>query len=274
MVGHALWRLQVSAAGISRAGITRDLIQGVGTDFRYDSGRLFTASGRVIDPEAGVFLARFPALPDFNDLPGNTQYYNNLVRPDVAAGRVYFLAGDGVYRTLRAYDPVHFHLLGEQQLPHVHGFPSRLLRWGDDGLAFRTDASQLFLIRSALQAPTDLLRVEPAAVIGGNPVTGTITLPERPERAHERPVPSLDHRHGLLNRFGFRHPGATSAPSPWQAAADDTPDERALHVVGGEDSGDRASGRYATRARAREVPCGVAQSLLDEGETRRCGELW
>ena len=160
--------MSVSAAGISPEGITFNAITGLGTDMRYQAGRLYTTSGRVVDPEAGLLLGRFPALPDAADLPGNDDYYMNLVRPDGDTGRVFYLVGEGPDRKLRAYDAVTFQLLGEQAVPNVWVSGSRLLRWGEDGLMFRTD-TKLFLIRLALRPPTDLLLVEPTSVTGGSP---------------------------------------------------------------------------------------------------------
>ena len=57
---------------------------------------------------------------------------------------------------------------------------SRLVRWGHDGLAFRTSGGQLFLIRTRLVPEVRLsLSFSPATVQGGSAATGTVTLRDR-----------------------------------------------------------------------------------------------
>ena len=55
--------------------------------------------------------------------------------------------------TLFAFSTSTFALLGTQAIPGVSGTVTSLLRWGNDGFAFRTDERQVFLFHSSLAGP-------------------------------------------------------------------------------------------------------------------------
>jgi hypothetical protein len=93
----------------------------------------------VIDPESLTLLGTFPVAGE-----------ETLVAPDGATGRVFFLTRTDSGHRLTAYDVRTFLPLGSLAIPGVSGRASRLLRWGTDGLAFRTDGGQIFLIRTSL----------------------------------------------------------------------------------------------------------------------------
>jgi hypothetical protein len=106
------------------------------SDIRYDAGRIYSTSGRVIDPEAFTLIGTFPGIASFGW----------LVRPDAAQGKVYFLQANGMGATLRIHDLNTFVLLKAIQLPGISGTPGSLIRWGSDGLAFRTSDNQVVLV--------------------------------------------------------------------------------------------------------------------------------
>jgi hypothetical protein len=140
-------RFAVSAAGVSAAGTTRNLY--MGNSMRFANGRLYGASGRVIDPETMVQVAT---------VGGGT--FNTLVAVDAALGRIFFLSGSGSGSavSLSAFDINTFLPLGSVTLPGVTGTPRGLVRWGMNGLAFCTfkqpfdtsATSQVYLVQSAL----------------------------------------------------------------------------------------------------------------------------
>lgn len=110
-------------------------------DIKFEGGRIYTTSGRVIDPEVRTVVGTF-------SLPST---FGNLVKPDAAViGRVFFLTRDGFSGTwsIRAFDPNTRQLLGSEKIPGVTGDPGSLIRWGLKGLAFRTTGGQVFLIES------------------------------------------------------------------------------------------------------------------------------
>src|SRR6185369_16332700 len=106
---------------------------------KFSGGKVFTSAGQVIDPDSNTLLGTF--------FRANTQTFV----PDAAAGRAYYLtSGPGSSFTIRAFDINTFLLLGTLVIDGVNGIPTSLLRWGPNGLAFRTNNNQLFIIQTSL----------------------------------------------------------------------------------------------------------------------------
>src|SRR5207237_853251 len=114
----------------------------------------------VIDPETRTLLGRFAA--------------QGLVLPDGAAGRVYFLTAYG--SILKAFDRNTFLPLGTLNIPGIKGTPSSLIRWGSNGLAFRTSGNQVFLIQSALVPSPDPVPATPAPTPTPTPLPLPMTM--------------------------------------------------------------------------------------------------
>jgi hypothetical protein len=142
-------RMTVDTSGVTVLDVfdsfMGDLISGFGVDIKFDGGRTYTTTGRVIDPEARTVVGTF-------SLPAT---FGNLVKPDTTIGRVFFLTRDGVSGTwsIRAFDPNTRQLLGSENIPGVTGYPGSLIRWDSKGLAFRTTSGQVFLIESTQLIP-------------------------------------------------------------------------------------------------------------------------
>ena len=137
-----LRRIGIDASGATLLDDTRDtLITGFDDDIKFSGDRLFTAGGRVLDPEAKVIITNLP--------------YSGLVMPDVAAQRIFYLVGSGATWNLRALNFTNFQLVGSVAITNVSGTPTSLIRWGTDGLAFRTTGGQIFLVRTTLADDRD-----------------------------------------------------------------------------------------------------------------------
>lgn len=134
-------RMTVNASGVSVLSITNGLISGFALEIKFDGGRIYASSGQVIDPEAGTLLGRF-----------SFEGFGGLVRPDTAAGRVYFLTQNSGANTLRVFDLTTFRPLQAFQLGCGSANASSLIRWGQEGLAFRTSDDQIFVM-AALPSP-------------------------------------------------------------------------------------------------------------------------
>jgi hypothetical protein len=132
-------RMAVDDSGVTVVSTTPNLIQGFNVDIRFDGGLIYATTGRVIDPEALTIVGTFPNIP-----------LGSLVAPDSTVGLVFFLTGSAPTVTLRAFDLVTFLQVGTVDIPGVVGTYSSLIRWGADGLAFRTSGNQVFLIRTSL----------------------------------------------------------------------------------------------------------------------------
>jgi uncharacterized repeat protein (TIGR01451 family) len=157
---------------------------GPGAGVQPDGGRIFMPSGWVIDSESGQTVGRFPGLPE---APQEV----TAVASDASSRRVFFLAGGSQpTRTILVYNQRDFRPIGSLEVEGVSGRANRLIRWGADGLAFSSEAGELFLIRSALVTATldaDVsvtMTALPPSVRVGEPITFRITITNRgPELA-------------------------------------------------------------------------------------------
>jgi hypothetical protein len=85
-------RMSVDASGVSTIDAVGNLISGFYVDMEYDGGRIFSTTGRVIDPEARTLIGTFTGISFA------------LVRPDTRSGRVFFLTVSGSRGTLIAFN--------------------------------------------------------------------------------------------------------------------------------------------------------------------------
>ena len=130
----------VDSTGI--ASTTNPPNSGTGSnDLRYDNGRLYLTSGGVLDGTSGSLLGTFAA--------------SGPVAPDSTVGRAFVLNASTSFGTpnqITAFDVNTFVPVGSFSIGGVQtGFnnPSSLVRWGQDGLAFRT-GTQLYVLRNPL----------------------------------------------------------------------------------------------------------------------------
>ena len=130
---YGLYKMAVDGSGVSVVSTAQSVITGFGRDIRYDNGLLYTTAGRAVDPETATLVGSFSGA-------------SGPVVPDSAAGRVYYVTGS----TLRAYDTSTFRLTGTLAIPNLTGTPASLIRWGANGLAFRTDTKVYFISISAI----------------------------------------------------------------------------------------------------------------------------
>lgn len=142
----AFYRLSVDGAGVSILESTR--LGSYGSEFEVENGRVYVSTGQVIDPESRTLLGTFAGLEN--------RFEPTLVRPASDLGLVFFLKE----RVLRAFSPATFLQVGSLSVPAATGTPGSLIRWGADGLAFRTvpnfggiGADRVFLIGSFTAPP-------------------------------------------------------------------------------------------------------------------------
>ena len=138
-------KMAVTANGVSVSSTTQ---VSSGGDFRFANGRIYMPNGQVRDANSGALLGTFPDVG------------NGLVVPDPAVGRVYYLISTTQSQTwaIKAYDINTFVLLGSLEISGVSNTPTSLVRWGANGLAFRTGVTdfssgardEVFLIQTSL----------------------------------------------------------------------------------------------------------------------------
>ncbi|PYV40645.1 MAG: hypothetical protein DMG06_19665, partial [Acidobacteria bacterium] len=145
--GSGIAKMAVDNSGVSVLKVDYFLFaQGVAPDYTFDNGLIYSSSGNVVDPKAAMIVGSFET--------GTRD--DSLVLPVSALGRVYFLsplesgAGNSLTARLQAFDQNTHQLLGFLDIPGINGNPSSLIRWGESGLAFRTNLGQLFLIQTCL----------------------------------------------------------------------------------------------------------------------------
>ncbi|HEU5092281.1 MAG TPA: hypothetical protein VFT30_06325, partial [Nitrospira sp.] len=109
---------------------------------KFSNGLIFTSGGHVVNPETGSVLGTFP-----NVITANASAFV----PDTSVGRAYYLTfgQDSGTVNIKVFDINTFLPLGSLNISGVGGNPTSLIRWGANGLAFRTD-SQLFVIQTSL----------------------------------------------------------------------------------------------------------------------------
>ena len=122
----------VSAAGVTETWVSPGLISGFDADIEFDGGRVYATTGAVVDPVTRTRVATIPTT--------------GFVRPDAQKSRVYFLDAAA---TIRAYTTTTFTSTGSLAVPGVGAATGSFIRWGTDGLAFRT-ADKVVIVRTNL----------------------------------------------------------------------------------------------------------------------------
>jgi Calx-beta domain len=145
----------------------------VGTRIKYDNGLIFSSTGQVINATSGNLLGTFSGAT------------SNAFVSDSAVGRAYYLTtgqfGSPGPLTLRAYDINTFVPLGTLTIPNIQGTPTTLIRWGSNGLAFRTTANEFYIIQTSLipsadPIPTPTATPSPTPTASPSPVPAFVRL--------------------------------------------------------------------------------------------------
>jgi uncharacterized repeat protein (TIGR01451 family) len=163
-------RLQLGSNGMTELAVNGTLFSGFSIDMRSAGNNVYSTTGVAVD---GALMKRT-----------GTFSANGLVCPSPANGRVFFLEPQSSYSTtfdkLSAHDPGTFTPVRRLSLPAVTS-PSSLIRWGTNGLAFRTATSVSFVGSSNLvptEPPADLsttVAATPNPATTGENLTYTIT---------------------------------------------------------------------------------------------------
>src|SRR5688572_20416547 len=163
-VSGGFQKLSLDSSGVTVLSTTRGVILG-GGDIQYDSGLVYANNGQVADPETPAAIGAFAI--------------SGLVLPHASAGRVYFLTFGPVASsvTIFAFDSTTFVPLAFQTILGVTGTPASFIRWGTDGLAFRTTGNQVFFLRTSTLQPYPTI---------------TPTLTTRPDDIKEFSLPTND----------------------------------------------------------------------------------
>src|SRR5215831_20205139 len=140
--------MAVDSQGVSITNTTSGLFPG-GELIRiqFDAGRIYASNGAVIDPVSRTLVGRFQLAAE------------SLVRSDSSLGRVFFVSGNiGTTYTLLAFDINSFNSTGSMPVEGITGGPpigppgvASLIRWGTDGVAFRSGGQVAFAHTTPIQ---------------------------------------------------------------------------------------------------------------------------
>jgi hypothetical protein len=153
---YGIKTMTVNSNGIA---VTNGVISaGAYSRLKIDNGIIYTSGGQMIAPSAGTLLGTFPNAA------------SQAFVSDAAIGRAFYLVGGGAPNTwdLKAFDLNTFTEVGSLAVSGVLGAPTSLVRWGTNGLAFRTSQNQVFLIQTSL-IPTNNPLPEPPPVPSPSP---------------------------------------------------------------------------------------------------------
>ena len=130
-----LRQLAISSAGVTEVRVRSGVIDGYPypTTIVAGGGRIFSSHGAVVD---AATLSRVGTLPD-----------TGLVRPDAPGGQVLVLDGT----RLAAYHITELIPLGALTVPMAGD--GRLVRWGSDGVAYRSGGARVVVLRTNLVGP-------------------------------------------------------------------------------------------------------------------------
>jgi uncharacterized repeat protein (TIGR01451 family) len=123
-------------------------------------GSAYYAAGQVLDLASGILTGQV-----FKGI-----VYAPVVCVDAPSNRVFFVFNDSQKWVAQQFNLTSHSLEASLVLPTLLADPRDLIRWGTNGLAFRNDAGQLFLLQISLFNRVPQLVVNQTA----NPIIGTV----------------------------------------------------------------------------------------------------
>jgi len=143
----AFTQMTADANGITVNNSVGGLLWQFNNYITFDAGLIYSTNARVVDPEALKLLGTYPNA-------------GGSVAPDSAADRTYFLTGG----TLQVFDQATFTPIESFAAPDGGG--ASLIRWGANGLAYRTGDNHIILINLVPATATTATGVDVHAAEG------------------------------------------------------------------------------------------------------------
>jgi hypothetical protein len=163
-----LQAITIDASGVAA---TSFIPHGGSTHNKFVNGRIYNGRGEVIDPETKTLLGAFPGVVEslFAYAPVNVFVI------DAVAGRAYYLVPINGTPTLKAFDLNTFELVGSASLPDIKDRPTAMVRWGANGIAFRTGAG-IYLVQTSLIPSSDPIPT-PTPSVSPTPTPTPVAIP-------------------------------------------------------------------------------------------------
>jgi hypothetical protein len=140
--GFDFFTLAVTPAGVTLGHDFPNTLTSSARRIHFDPSKslVYADNGQIIDPATGIVTGRF-ITPSFSDA--------TLMVTDAAANRAYFLTQSSFNTstvTLQSFNLATLALVDSTTINNVNGNIGRLVRWGQNGLAFNTSGGQVFLV--------------------------------------------------------------------------------------------------------------------------------
>jgi uncharacterized repeat protein (TIGR01451 family) len=171
------YRMNVDTSGVVVADSEYDLLSSDGCDrdirFDHGNGLIYSTLGEVLDPEALVILGAVSGLG-----------FDTTVVPDSTVGRTFYITDDlgGATTQVLAYRQSDLTLLDSLEVPSALAdccVCYKIIRWGADGLAYRTAGGQVYVVDGCIVVGADLaitMTAQPDPPVAGSNVTYSITV--------------------------------------------------------------------------------------------------
>ncbi len=133
-----LIKASVDGTGVSVTQQTNNVV--FGGDFAFEAGTMYVNNGQIVNPETASVVGAFPI--------------SGPVVSHAAANRVYYLDwSPGEPAVIFAFHSSTFVPVAFLAIPDIVGTPDSFIRWGSDGLAFRTTGGQVFFLHTSSMHP-------------------------------------------------------------------------------------------------------------------------
>jgi hypothetical protein len=128
------YALAVSSTGVVQTHDYPNTFSKFDFEIHFDPGTelIYSDEGHVVDPLTGNPVGIFSVG-------------DGVLVPDSTLNRAFFASQSGTF-TIQAFNLTKFNLVDSITIPGVSGSPTRIIRWGNNGLAFSTGAGPLYLI--------------------------------------------------------------------------------------------------------------------------------
>jgi hypothetical protein len=140
--GSDFYTLAVTPAGVTLTQDFPNVLAGSTRRIHFEPSKnlVYADNGTIINPATGAATGSFITPTFFNV---------TLMVPDAAANRGYFLTQSFFNTptvTLQSFNLTTLALVDSITINNVNGNIGRLVRWGQNGLAFNTSGGQVFLV--------------------------------------------------------------------------------------------------------------------------------
>jgi len=134
--GFDFYVLSVDSAGVTLEDDYAGAFSEFGAKIHFDSGTglIYSDDGHAVNPSTGNPVGEYSASGV------------NVMVPDSTLNRVFFVSESSGTATIEAFNEQEFSPIGSITIPNVSSSPLRIVRWGNNGIAFNTSGGPVYLI--------------------------------------------------------------------------------------------------------------------------------